>query len=160
LKTIFVKLDKCVGCKSCELQCAVQHSDSKTLFGAISETPIPKQRIFVQYAKGISLPIQCRHCEDAPCVDACISGAMTKDENTNIVSNDIDRCVGCWTCVLVCPYGAITTQMDKKVALKCDLCVGLDEPACVAACHTGALVYAELSEFGKMRRREIAQRLV
>jgi len=45
---------------------------------------------------------------------------------------------------MVCPYGAIKMDLERKVAVKCDLCAGLDVPACVANCPNEALVYKEV----------------
>jgi len=60
---------------------------------------------------------------------------------------DTQKCMGCWTCILACPNGALTRDNgDKngnKVVAKCDLCPGLDVPACVANCPNEALVFVE-----------------
>jgi len=66
---------------------------------------------------------------------------MQKDAETGIVINDINRCIGCWTCILACPYGVIMRDYDnKKVASKCDLCIESNiEPACVKNCPNEAL---------------------
>ena len=47
-KEIFVRLDRCMGCRSCELACAVEHSGSKSLYGAMAEQPRPKHRLYVE----------------------------------------------------------------------------------------------------------------
>ena len=52
--------------------------------------------------------------------------------------------MGCWTCIMVCPYGAIIMDKEGKVVAKCDLCQGFDEPACVANCPNEALVFKEV----------------
>ena len=70
---------------------------------------------------------------------------MSLDEKTRLVVHDTEKCMGCWTCIMVCPYGAI--KMDgssPKVIAKCDLCSELDVPACVANCPNEALVYKEV----------------
>jgi carbon-monoxide dehydrogenase iron sulfur subunit len=57
---------------------------------------------------------------------------------------DESRCLGCWTCMMVCPYGAIRrSPAADPVAVKCDLCADLDEPACVANCPNRALEVRE-----------------
>jgi phenylacetyl-CoA:acceptor oxidoreductase subunit 1 len=43
------------------------------------------------------------HCKEAPCVDACPTGASQKRED-GIVWVDQNKCVGCRYCVIVCPY--------------------------------------------------------
>ena len=103
LKEIFVKTEQCTGCQSCKLACAVEHSQSKNLFAAINETKKAKSRLYVEWLPGnTKVPILCRHCEDAPCVKACISGAITRTEDGLVITTE-DKCIGCWTCVMVCP---------------------------------------------------------
>jgi Fe-S-cluster-containing hydrogenase component 2 len=116
-KEIFVKTDRCVGCRSCITACAVEHSASKSLFGAIAETPRPKSRVYVEWvAPDRKVPLVCRHCEDAPCMHACISGAIHRDAD-GVVRTDTDKCIGCWTCVMVCPYGVIGRHLEDAQGL-------------------------------------------
>ena len=103
---------------------------------------LPDPAVRVEEDGAISFALQCRHCDDAPCVAACISGAMTRDPETGAIKHDPDKCIGCWSCVMVCPFGAIQINLDKgKVSSKCDLCGGDKVPACVAHCPNEALVY-------------------
>ncbi|MFN7171090.1 MAG: 4Fe-4S dicluster domain-containing protein [Candidatus Omnitrophota bacterium] len=92
-----------------------------------------------------SFSLTCQHCEDAPCVNACISGAMFKDEKTGETKCDTDKCVGCWMCIMVCPFGII--KQGKKNAVKCDLCPEREDFACVASCPTKALFGGTREEF-------------
>jgi len=147
MKEIFVHLDRCVACHACELACAVEHSAGKSLFAAIGETPVPRKRLYVEQALAQKLPLLCRHCEEAPCVLACRTGAMSQDALTRIVTHDPDKCIGCWMCTMVCPYGVIGRQLERRIAVKCDRCPDLEVPACVTACPTRALVYAEEEAF-------------
>lgn len=78
---------------------------------------------------------------------------MDRDEKTGVVIVDQDRCVGCWTCIMVCPFGAVASGRDKKVAYKCDACHEEEEAACVVGCPTGALIYCEPAELVSMKRR-------
>lgn len=159
MKEVFVRLDRCQGCKSCEMACAVEHSASKNLFAAASEKPRPVRRIYVEMAEGEKVPLVCRHCEDAPCVAVCRTGAMTQDPLTGIVERSEENCVGCWMCAMVCPYGVIGRHTEVRKAVKCDRCKSLDVPACVAACPTGALIFATQREFVEMMRKEAAARI-
>ena len=145
MKRIIAKEEVCMGCGLCEVYCTVQHSKSKDIIKAYNrENPRPISRVRLEANRPVSFAIQCRHCEDAPCVTACLSGAMRKDETTGLVTHDKEKCMGCWTCVMVCPYGAIKMDVSGKVVAKCDLCSGLDVPACVANCPNGALVVQEV----------------
>lgn len=160
MKTIWVDKDKCMGCKSCELQCAIERdSVSRTLTGAVLETPKPLARVSVEGGSESSFPIQCRHCQDAVCLKACPSGAMQRDEEQDKVFIDQARCRGCWMCVMSCPFGAVIPSAAYKTAVKCDGCRQMEEPACVGACPTGALFYGDETEFWQVlqaRRQRVA----
>lgn len=147
MKKVYANEEFCTGCGLCQVHCITVHSPYKDdIVKAFKlSSPRPVSRVFVEEARPLSFAMQCRHCEDANCTKACITGAMQKDPLTGIVTNDESRCVGCWTCVLVCPHGAIIRdEQGKKVAAKCDMCSGLQgTPACVENCPNGALEYRE-----------------
>jgi carbon-monoxide dehydrogenase iron sulfur subunit len=156
MKRIFVRWERCTACKTCQVACMIEHSEAKDLFAAIFETPRPRTRVYIEAVNGNQVPVLCRHCDDAPCLNACIAGALYRDEATGAVRSNLDRCIGCWTCVMVCPYGVVTRQQETQRALKCDLCPDRDVPACVAACPTGALVQAEVDDVSRQRRQALA----
>jgi carbon-monoxide dehydrogenase iron sulfur subunit len=160
MKEIFVRLDRCLGCHACEMACAVEHSAGKSLFAAIAERPVPRKRLYVEQVLAHRLPLLCRHCEDAPCVQACRTGATSQDPLTRVVSHDPDKCIGCWMCTMVCPYGVIGRELERRIAVKCDRCPDRDVPACVDACPTRALLYVEEGEFAGGVRRVAAAELV
>jgi carbon-monoxide dehydrogenase iron sulfur subunit len=76
-----------------------------------------------------------------------MSGAMNKDRNTGKVTHNKERCVGCWMCIMVCPFGALSSDKKEKIVFKCDLCPDRDIPACVLACPTKALFMGTEEEF-------------
>jgi carbon-monoxide dehydrogenase iron sulfur subunit len=159
-KEIFVKTDRCVGCRSCIMACAVEHSASKTLFGAISENPRPKSRVYVEWVSpDRKVPLVCRQCEDAPCMHACIAGAISRDAD-GVVRTDTDKCIGCWTCVMVCPYGVIGRHLETHKAYRCDRCPDREMPACVNACPTGALVYQTVPDYSGDVRKHASRELI
>ena len=101
-----------------------------------------KTRKQIQGDDSISYAVSCRHCSDPICVKSCIAGALfTKD---GVIHIDRDRCVGCLTCIMVCPFGALATGEDG-VMQKCELCLqnSCGEPACVKGCPNKAIVYEE-----------------
>ena len=160
MKEIFVNLDRCLGCHTCENACAIEHSQSKNLFSAISETPLPKRRLYVEWlAQDHKVPVLCRHCEEAPCMHACISGAISRTTE-GVVITDVDKCIGCWTCVMVCPYGVIGRHLETQKAYRCDRCPDLEVPACVSACPTGALIYRTVPEFSSDVRQNAAAEML
>ena len=71
---------------------------------------------------------------------------MHKDPVNGMVTVDAERCTGCWTCIVACPYGALTKDTSNNTVVKCDLCPGRDIPACVANCPNEALVYVEVQD--------------
>jgi|UniRef100_A0A7C5EUK8 carbon-monoxide dehydrogenase iron sulfur subunit len=156
MKEIFVNLDRCQGCRSCQLACAVAHSRSQNLFGALGETPAPRYRLYVERGLGLNVPLTCRHCDPAPCMEACIAGALYRDERGAVRRRE-GACVGCWTCLMVCPYGVVGREKEHKVAVKCDLCPDREVPACVAACPTRALLYREAEGFAAGVRHHAAE---
>jgi anaerobic carbon-monoxide dehydrogenase iron sulfur subunit len=156
---ILVEAGKCLGCRSCQLACAVAHSRSGTLLGAVAEGEKP--RVSVLSAGDLAIPLQCRQCEDAPCVAICPTGALTKpDSDGPVVTND-DLCIGCKSCMLVCPFGVISVSGKGRAIVRCDLCVERlragEQPACVVACHTGALRYGDIEQVVSELRRQTAE---
>jgi carbon-monoxide dehydrogenase iron sulfur subunit len=142
------------------MACAVEHSTSKTLFVALSEIPTPKPRLYVEWvAPDHVVPINCRHCEDAPCMHACIAGAISQT-NDGVVVTEKDKCIGCWTCVMVCPYGVIGRHMDEHKAYRCDRCPDREIPACVSACPTNTLVFQSVDQYSGTQRRYVSKELI
>lgn len=146
MKRIIIRDEYCMNCRLCEVHCLVAHSSSRRIIKAFRQE---RDRILpairVEQSGYVSFALQCRHCDDAPCIEACMTGAMHRDPHTGAVLCDTDRCVGCWMCVMVCPVGAVHPGADQRVASKCDLCIGTghDLPACVANCPNEALVLEE-----------------
>ena len=141
--SIYVELGKCMSCHSCEFACALEHSQSKELPKAIHEDPTPAARVHVEDIGGVGVSLQWQHCEDAPCVSVCPRQAIEKLGPGQPVIIDEEKCTGCKFCVAACPFGAVALRDgDKKIAIKCDLCLELLKqglaPACVSACPTGA----------------------
>ena len=145
MKRIYAREEVCIGCRLCEIHCIVQHSRSRKIIKAFKEdAPRIVPRLFVEDGGPVSFAVQCRHCADARCVAACMTGAMHKDAKTGAVIHDADRCIGCWMCVMVCEAGAIRrNNAQQKIASKCDLCGGEETPACVKNCPNEALSYED-----------------
>lgn len=76
------------------------------------------------------------------CVKSCIAGAITREDG--LIHIDQSKCVGCYTCILVCPYGALASN-ENGVMQKCELCLqnSCGAPACVKGCPNNAIVYEE-----------------
>lgn len=162
MNEIVVDIARCTGCKSCELQCALGRDSLAQRFpDAIYEEVAPSPRVRVEpLGLGAALPIQCRQCDPAPCLDACPSGALLRDDNAGIVAYAETRCIGCWMCVMVCPFGAAAPRRSAKKMIKCDRCTGMEEPYCVAACPTGALLLADTAQLTVAVRRSFREVVV
>lgn len=162
MKRILVDHRKCVACKGCELACGTNHHPTHNLFLAVGdrETEVNVRVLQVGHE---AFPLSCRHCDPADCADACPAGAISRNSATGAVVIDSSRCKACAMCAMVCPFDAISFQVThaaphgRDVAHKCDLCSARVEagrqPACVDACHSGALVFAEVEEFRLERGR-------
>lgn len=148
MKRIVIHEEYCIGCRLCEVYCLVAHSSSRDIIKAYRmEGPHLMPRVLVEESGPISFALQCRQCEEPSCLEACISGAMHRDERTGAVLCDESKCVGCWMCIMVCPAGAIRRNLfGTRIASKCDLCYGSEVPACVAHCPNEALTYEEIEE--------------
>lgn len=150
MKQILVRHTHCTGCKSCELACSIAHSEQRSLFGAIlaGETPVRRIAVETNADHSLTMPLQCRQCAEPMCVSACMTGAMWIDEKTGIVHTQPDKCVACFMCVMLCPYGAIKEAKAAKKTVKCDQCASVgNPPACVSACPTKALSLTEVNDF-------------
>jgi carbon-monoxide dehydrogenase iron sulfur subunit len=71
---------------------------------------------------------------------------MILDKETGLVTHNTEKCIGCWTCVMVCPYGAVKPDSSGTIIAKCDLCPNLEVPACVTNCPNEALIYGEVEQ--------------
>ncbi len=141
MKKIVIKEEVCMGCGLCRVYCQLEQSRSKDLIKAFKkESPRPLPRLRVERNGEICFSVQCRHCAEPWCVYSCLTGAMHKDPATGVVSVDPEKCIGCWTCIVSCAYGALSRDVSHKVVAKCDFCVEHDIPFCVANCPNEALV--------------------
>ena len=146
MKAVYIKEEACITCRLCEVACIVEHSKTKDILKAfLEESPRPVSRILVEENGPISFARNCRHCAEAPCLEACSNNALWKDEKTGIVYINEDRCMSCWMCLGICPYGAISQNIDNNIqnAVKCDLCPERETPACVEMCPNAALFFED-----------------
>jgi Fe-S-cluster-containing dehydrogenase component len=151
---MLIDLRTCIGCHSCSVACKAEF-----------EVPLGVFRDTVKYVETGSypkaarhfIPVLCNHCEDAPCLSACPTGAVMRLENGEIVIDEGD-CNTNRFCMAACPYGAIYVDPEENVAQKCTFCQhrtaeGM-QPACVEACPTHCRIFGDLDDPGS----EIAQK--
>ncbi|MGI6029721.1 MAG: 4Fe-4S dicluster domain-containing protein [Candidatus Heteroscillospira sp.] len=155
VKRLFVDRSKCLGCKTCELRCAVMRgSVSKNLLAAVREDILPRNRVYVHADGGENVAVHCRQCENAPCAAVCSTGALKTDPDTGVKYIDADKCINCWMCVMACPYGMISPATERHSADKCDQCFQMEQPYCMAACPTGAIELLTASEIEEKLRQK------
>ena len=137
---IVVDVEKCVGCRCCEYACSTKN---------YGECNPARSRIFavrsIEEAIIASVPVVCQQCEDPLCLAMCPVQALIRDEETHaVVVIDSERCLGCRTCVEVCPFGAPAVDPRTGITEKCDLCGG--DPTCVKVCAFDAIKYLPAAE--------------
>lgn len=165
MKTVIYSKEKCLTCHQCEMACAIQHSQSGNIYSAICEPVNSQSRIFIESDSSgtVTIPNKCRHCNPAPCISSCPSGALKRAEETEVVLSDENKCIGCRNCLVNCPFGVIIfrksnrSQSGRSVSIKCDECIDRTSessvPACVEACKTGALQYGDIDNHIRVRRK-------
>ena len=135
LSFVFRKND-CMGCHTCEIACKQEHG-----------LGVGPRLVRVLEKSPDFIPIYCRHCKEASCMEACPVDAISRNEQ-DIVLIDDDLCIGCRDCLEACPYGAMQFEDRREIAVKCDLCRHrLDDnkqPACIGVCPTGCISLGNL----------------
>jgi formate dehydrogenase iron-sulfur subunit len=165
----FTDTTLCIGCKACEVACKEWNNlpadhvaltgDSYDNTGALSANTWRHVK-FIEHAvrDDVSTPGQsgwlmmsdvCKHCHNAPCLEACPTGALFRTEfDTVVVQQDI--CNGCGYCVPACPFGVVDISTLDGKAHKCTLCYdrlkGGLEPACAKSCPTDSIQFGEVGE--------------
>ena len=164
-----IDLDICVGCHACVVNCkewntsgyGAELSDQDpygaeptgTFLNRVHSYEVQPENNLAQI---VHFPKSCLHCDDAPCVTVCPTGASYKREEDGIVLVNEDHCMGCGLCAWACPYGA--REMDKAAGVmkKCTLCVDRiynenipeedREPACVRTCPANARHFGDFAD--------------
>lgn len=140
VKRVYVN-EWCLGCHLCEYYCAFANSNEKDMAKALKNVII-HPRIQLEEGDNINFAVSCRHCDDPLCVKGCITGALSI--NDGVITADTNKCIGCYTCILCCPYGAISPG-EHGVIQKCELCTTniKGSPHCVVGCPNSAIVFEE-----------------
>lgn len=146
-KTLVIDLDRCIGCKGCEVACKQENNvDLGVYFNKVLTVgPNGKYPDLEMYF----LPTVCQQCEDPECVKVCPTGASFKREDGIVLINK-EVCIGCKYCMMACPYGVRSFNPEKGVVEKCTLCVQLqaigEKPACVKNCPGKARFFGDLND--------------
>ena len=151
----------CFGCFTCEVACKQEH-DIPPGVNWIKVVTVGPRHVDGKLSLDF-IPMTCRHCLKAPCIDACpVEGTIVKLPNGAVVINS-SLCIGCMSCADACPFQAIVADQAKNIAAKCDLCLhridrGL-KPSCVKHCPSGCLQFGDQTETMSERRIQVAQEI-
>ena len=169
---LVIDLDICVGCQACVVNCKEWNTAGygapladEDAYGAapmgawlnrVHAYEVSERAGEAQTSRTVHFPKSCLHCEEAPCVTVCPTGASYKRAEDGIVLVNEDWCIGCGLCAWSCPYGARELDPAEGVMKKCTLCVdriyneNLPEedrqPACVRTCPTNARHFGDLGD--------------
>jgi len=142
--------DRCIGCDACYVSC-------KTDWDVPAMKEAFRTKVFEVEGEDVNgnptigfLPTLCNHCDNAPCVDVCPTGASFKRDEDGIVLVEPDMCIGCKACMVACPYDARYYNEEEQTVDKCTFCLprisnGLD-PACVTTCVGESRNFGDLND--------------
>ncbi|MCL2486959.1 MAG: 4Fe-4S binding protein, partial [Oscillospiraceae bacterium] len=117
-KFVSVDIDKCVGCRVCEYVCSMEKNRAYNP----TRSRIRMARIYPH----TNAALNCRLCEDAPCVAACPRKALEQSEENGVIIVSHELCNGCGWCINACDFGAIQIDNDNVVRM-CNLCSDREE---------------------------------
>ncbi len=129
---------ECVGCHACEVACKQEHD-------------LPPGADLIRILEKIPRfqPVYCRHCVTPPCLEACPTQAIFRDKG--VVLLEPKKCIGCKACMEACPFDAMGFDLEKGVAVKCDMCLHQrvmagQKPACATVCPSRCIEFKGLEE--------------
>jgi Fe-S-cluster-containing dehydrogenase component len=153
---MLINLKNCVGCHACTIACQNENNlPFEMKYCKVNKVgPVGKYPHITSYNTVIS----CMHCQEAPCVDGCPTGASCHRDD-GIVVVDAEKCVGCLFCMVVCPYGVRELNHATGVVEKCSLCYTRLEAGqvtrCVETCQLKARIVGDLDDPGSEIAKEI-----
>lgn len=201
---LVIDVGACIGCRKCMWACKEENNTPDTIsplwievFQLDSQTDLTGHPSYEELRKGATtsytqspqegkwyMPVACFHCDNAPCVKVCPTGATYKAKD-GLVLMDYEKCIGCRLCVVACPYSARRFNWNKPsgyaetinelvpkrpmgVVEKCTLCVHRTRrgklPRCVEVCPVQARHFGDLndqnSEISQILKQNMSFRLL
>jgi len=160
-KNIYIDIEYCIGCQACEIACK-QENNIPVGIKWINVVKVGPRMVEGKLRMDF-VPMLCKHCAKAPCIDACPEKAMTKRSDGIVLINQ-ELCIGCMACAEACSFGAIQLNPQTQAAEMCTLCVHLVdaglEPACVRACPSQCMYFGDINELMRISQAKKAERLV
>jgi Fe-S-cluster-containing hydrogenase component 2 len=131
MKRLFIDLDICNKCEECKVACDYFYHPQNNGVASLRE-----------YATFATI---CRHCDEAPCVNACYHNALERQPDGHLKRYKM-RCTSCKSCTIACPFGIIFQDFIPYLDSKCDFCVGTSKelPRCVSTCPEKAIEIKEI----------------
>jgi len=173
-KIKLIDVSKCIGCRGCQIACKQWNQLPAELTapsGAYQNPPDlrPHTWTLIRYreelgrdgqVKWLSWKDGCLHCTEATCVKLCPVGARVHLDYGAVARID-EKCIGCQSCVVACPFGKPKYSREANKAYTCNLCPERIQnnlpPACVKACPTGALKFGEKREMLKLAYKRVQE---
>ena len=159
--SLFVDLDKCIGCHSCEVACKQVNNlpAGPKPINVITIGPVKiAGKLHMHFA-----PIHCHHCGKPACIETCPVAAITKREDGIVLINE-ESCTGCKACIEACPFGAIQFNDETNIAVKCGLCIDRlyknQQPMCVKHCPANAIQVGDINRLTQLKQQEKAGRMI
>jgi benzoyl-CoA reductase subunit BamC len=131
IKTIKIDVDKCNGCRACEMICSAFHANPKYSSNNPERSRI---RLIREPVNDVYLPVYAGEYAAAEC---------TGRDKYVIDGKEYNECNFCRAS---CPSRTIFKEPDSGLPLKCDMCEGEEKPLCVQWCINDALIYEEREE--------------
>jgi formate dehydrogenase iron-sulfur subunit len=174
----FTDTTLCIGCKACEVACKqwnqlpsdgfkfTGHSyDNTSHLGAttwrhvafVEQIDVSRSR---ERSRWLMMSDVCKHCEEAPCQEACPTGSIIYNEFGNVYVQP-DICNGCGYCIVACPFGVLDRAEADGHVHKCTLCYDRQKgdmtPACAKACPTESIQFGEINELRAKAQRRVEE---
>src|SRR5208337_1378894 len=147
--SMLIHQERCIDCERCMEACA---KTNRVPGYGYRTNVLERQVAGATEQKREFIPVLCNQCNKPPCVLGCPTKATYKDSKTGIVMMQYEKCIGCKTCMVACPYNARYFNEERRAVDKCNFCAdtrlskGYKVTACVEACPANARIFGDLSD--------------